>query len=458
MCRSSLGVCASLAACVFFGIAPAQERKSPTIKGWGTVVDPDGDCKVRVDKGQMTLSAPMTWHDLTFSQDYTKSNAPRVLQKVSGDFRLTVKVGAFPLPGDVKSAGGSFSFVSSGLLVWQNDKNFIRMERAAVGTSPFVWVERFQESKSAFQKASPIPDRPTYIRVERKGNRFVFAHREPDDQMWTEVHTVEAELPPELQVGVMAINTASVAFSASLEDLDLIANKKSDEASQGKTVLKVKGYVVPSRQVTVSPKVSGQISQIFFEEGQQVKAGDILARLDPSEHEATLRVARAKLKLAEAVFAKAKKTGPDSELGVAQAGVEVAQAGVVLVQHRLESTVIRAPISGTVLLKHAEAGSLVSPTGFQLTAKICELADLRSLEVEVSVPENDLARIWKGQACTARLDSFPGAIYRGHVVRLSPSADRARGALPLRVRLDIPAGDDRLRPELAAIVQFRSKE
>ena len=152
MCCISRVAFASLAVCLLLAPASADEKPAQTIKGFGTVVDPDGDCQVKEENGRVTIVVPKTHHDLTYTEDYTKLNSPRILQDVKGDFRLEDKVEAFELPNDKASSGGKYSFVSSGLLVWQDDHNFIRMDRAAVGNSPFIWVERFQDGKSVSQK------------------------------------------------------------------------------------------------------------------------------------------------------------------------------------------------------------------------------------------------------------------------------------------------------------------
>jgi RND family efflux transporter MFP subunit len=231
----------------------------------------------------------------------------------------------------------------------------------------------------------------------------------------------------------------------------------ADEARIGKVVVEIKGYIVPASQVTVSPKVAGQVVDMRIEEGKQVKEGDVLARLDPAEHEAALQLARAELNLAEAGLAKAKEGASTADLTIAQAKVKVAQAQVVLAQYRLEGTVIRAPVSGTVLVKRAEVGTRIDPKASQVSASLCDLANLRTLDVEIWAPERDLAKVFPGQSCVIRMEAVPDATYKGHVVRLLPVADRAKGAVGIRVRVDVPAGDNRLRPELAAIVQFVAK-
>src|SRR5918994_688529 len=82
---------------------------------------------------------------------------------------------------------------------------------------------------------------------------------------------------------------------------------RADEPKAGRAVLEVRGHLVPGSQITVSPKVAGQVIELLIEEGQQVKAGDLLARLDAAEYEAVLRLAQARLKLAEAELAKARE-------------------------------------------------------------------------------------------------------------------------------------------------------
>ena len=64
----------------------------------------------------------------------------------------------------------------------------------------------------------------------------------------------------------------------------------------------------------------------------------------------------------------------------------------------------------------------------------------------------DVARVAKGQRCLIRLEAFPATVYKGVVARLMPVADRARGAVPVRVRIEVPRGDAKLRPEMGAVV------
>jgi RND family efflux transporter MFP subunit len=223
-------------------------------------------------------------------------------------------------------------------------------------------------------------------------------------------------------------------------------------------VLEVKGYLVPASQVTVTPTIAGQVVEMRIEEGKQVKEGDVLARLDATEQEAALKLAQAKLQLAEARLAKAKAAPSRGDVAIAQARVKVAQAQIVLAEHRVQCTVIRAPVSGTVLVKRAEVGSWIEPKGNQVYANLCDLANLRKLDVEIWAPEKEFSKVFQGQSCVIQMEAVPSTSYKGQVVRILPVADRAKGAFGLRVRVDVPEKDHRLRPELSALVQFIAKK
>jgi regulation of enolase protein 1 (concanavalin A-like superfamily) len=221
--------CTLLFAVVFaalLGPAPGQDKKALTIKGWGTWIDPDGDCKVEAKEDKVTITVPTTHHDLSSNDNFTKLNAPRILQKASGDFSLQVKAAALPLPGKDTSSSGFHSFISCGLLVYVDDKNFIRMERAAEGNGggEFVWVERFTDGKPASRKLHAIANKETALRLQRSGAKLTFSiSQDAEAATWTEVHTDDSELPKELQVGVLAINTTTAIFAPELREFKVTA-------------------------------------------------------------------------------------------------------------------------------------------------------------------------------------------------------------------------------------------
>jgi multidrug resistance efflux pump len=149
--------------------------------------------------------------------------------------------------------------------------------------------------------------------------------------------------------------------------------------------------------------------------------------------------------------------GPRQErIELARAEVRQAEADLAKVQWRLDNCTIRAPISGTILKKNAEEGNVVNPVAFNGSYSVCDLADLADLEVDLSIQERDIARVRVGQRCQVRPEAFTDRVYEGVVSRLMPIADRAKGAVPVRVKLRVPADEEGvyLKPEMSAVVSF----
>ncbi|MBC8114736.1 MAG: efflux RND transporter periplasmic adaptor subunit [Candidatus Saccharimonas sp.] len=141
---------------------------------------------------------------------------------------------------------------------------------------------------------------------------------------------------------------------------------------------------------------------------------------------------------------------------MAEAQVRQVEAELRRAKWRLDNCIITMPINGTILKKNAELGNLVNSVAFNGSFSLCDVADLSKLEVELSIQERDIAKVFKGQVCKVRAEAYPKRIYEGVVSRLLPIADRAKGAVPVRVRLTVPADEEGvyLKPEMGATVQF----
>lgn len=148
------------------------------------------------------------------------------------------------------------------------------------------------------------------------------------------------------------------------------------------------------------------------------------------------------------------------EIQAAEAEVEQADAEVTKAEWRLSNTIIRAPISGTVLKKNAEEGNIVNPVAFNGSFSLCDLADLSDLEVDLSIQERDVSKVYPRQACLIRSEAYPDRIYEGYVDRLMPIADRAKGAVPVRVKVQVAKSEEGvfLKPDMSAVVTFLNKK
>jgi multidrug resistance efflux pump len=164
--------------------------------------------------------------------------------------------------------------------------------------------------------------------------------------------------------------------------------------------------------------------------------------------------------------------GPRQErIDAAEADFKQAEADLAEAEWRLKNCEIRSPVTGTILAKKAEKGNLVNPSAFSggLSLSLCDMADLADLEVDLSVQERDISAVFVGQKCTVMpeafnryqpfLDKHPSG-YEGVVSRLMPIADRAKGAIPVRVKVKMPKEEEGmyLKPDMGVIVVFKKRD
>ena len=149
--------------------------------------------------------------------------------------------------------------------------------------------------------------------------------------------------------------------------------------------------------------------------------------------------------------------GPREEKRLAAAAdLRQAEAEFAKAKWRWDRCKIYAPISGTILKKNAEVGNVVNPIAFNGSYSLCDLADLSELEVELPIQERDIAGVFEHQKCKIQAEAYPKRDYDGRVSRIMPIADRAKGAVSVRVEIDVPREEQGLylRPEMGAVVTF----
>ena len=151
------------------------------------------------------------------------------------------------------------------------------------------------------------------------------------------------------------------------------------------------------------------------------------------------------------------KLGPRAE--------EIARAKGVLMQaegqasyakSQLDATVIRAPITGTILDRSVEKGELLTGQ-FAATARpVFSLANLKDLQVELDIAQDDFARLGPKQKGIVTVDAFPDRKYHGMIAEISPEANRQKATVQVKVQIQDP--DDYLRPEMNSTVKFIADE
>jgi RND family efflux transporter MFP subunit len=263
-------------------------------------------------------------------------------------------------------------------------------------------------------------------------------------------------------------------------------------ATGQRTLLNASGYVTARRRATVSAKITGKVVEVLVEEGMKVEAGQVLARLDASNLEASLRLTRAQLESARKAvgetqasrdqaerelrrvsrLAEEKIASPseydraESDLRTLTARIERQQAEIVVAerevdlwQQQVDDTVIRAPFAGIATSKDAQPGEMISPVsaggGFTRTG-ICTLVDMNSLEIEVDVNESYINRVLPGQPVESTLDAYPDWRIPSKVIAIIPAADRQKATVKVRVGFD--QLDARILPDMGVKVAFQTKD
>ncbi len=215
------------------------------------------------------------------------------------------------------------------------------------------------------------------------------------------------------------------------------------------------GKIQPKTEVKISPDVSGEIIELYVEEGNQVKPGDPLMVIKPDLYitalnraEAALNSAKARLMQAEAqhierelAFNRARQlfstqTIPQSEYETAQAGIRIAEAevraaeysvksaeaNVAEAQEQLTKTRVYSPLAGTISRLNVEKGERVVGTGLYAGTETMVVANLDLMEVRVDVNENDIVKVSLGDTALIQVDAYLNRKFKGLVTEIANSA------------------------------------
>jgi RND family efflux transporter MFP subunit len=273
-----------------------------------------------------------------------------------------------------------------------------------------------------------------------------------------------------------------------------VTTARAAGASDQVTALNASGYVTPRRRATVAAKITGRVTGVFFDEGNNVKEGQLLATLDDSDVQKSLSAAKAdrdsseaaiadlqvQLKLAELQLRRVKglveaKVQTEEALDNASASVDSFKAKIALAkqqvaaadtriaqaQQAVDNCTIRAPFAGRIVSKDAQVGEMVSPIsaggGFTRTG-IATIVDMKSNEIEVDVNEAYIAKVKERQKVEAKLDAYPEEKdkYSAHVRTVIPSADRQKATVKVRISFD--KLDDKILPDMGVKVAFLEDE
>ena len=201
-------------------------------------------------------------------------------------------------------------------------------------------------------------------------------------------------------------------------------------------VLPLTGSLMPLTEATVKAKVAGELVAVTVREGESVKQGQMLARIDLTEVQARVAAREADVAAANAQLVWAEKNRSQqkalldksfisqsafdniqSNYDVAAAKLHAADAELVVARKSQGDAVLVAPFSGIVSLRHAQPGERVA-----LDAKVVSIVDLSRLQLEASVPPAAIGQVKVGQAMSFRVEGFGEREFAGRIERINPAA------------------------------------
>lgn len=225
----------------------------------------------------------------------------------------------------------------------------------------------------------------------------------------------------------------------------------------------------PRQRTAIIPKVSGLIEKIYVREGDYVRKGDLLVKLEQKDYLVALQKAEAALEEAEAnleqasrdwrrfselfkrrVISKQEYEESETRRKLALARFKSAQAALQDAKNHLEETMVKAPFAGFVTGKFKDEGERVRAGMPGQEAAILELEDISVLRATGHLPELEMGKVKVGMEAEVRVDAIPEKIFKGRVVVVNPTIDPSTRTF--MVKVEIPNRDFVLKGNMFARV------
>lgn len=296
-------------------------------------------------------------------------------------------------------------------------------------------------------------------------------------------------------LGILVIALVLIALlGGSKEDIIAVQTEKVDKRDITQTVTAT-GTINPEFKVKITPEVTGEIMKLPVDEGDKVKKGTLLIRIQAKTYtaqkeradavllssKATLSMRRAELDKVKAAYNRvkelqAKGLASNSELETAesnylsskalyeaqQSAVLQSKASVKEADDRLSKTAIYAPMDGTISQLNVELGERVLGSGFSQGTNIMTVSNLNNMEATVEVDENDVVLISVGDTTRIEIDAFGDRIFKGIVTKIGNTAKTGGlgtqdQVVNFEVRIKLIDTDKNLRPGMSCTAKIETE-
>lgn len=279
-------------------------------------------------------------------------------------------------------------------------------------------------------------------------------------------------------LAALAVSAFYIIGSGSSEqDSDGIVRYKEFSVTRGtfQTVVSASGSVIPIDRVEIKSKASGRIDNIPVEEGDFVRKGELICRLDQTDVQAEVDQAKANLEIAEAELTQARNSYDrhvklyeknliaeevfdQSTLGLAQAKGKMVRARISLDQAstRLSETVVLAPIDGIILQKFVEEGQIIASGISNVSggSPIADIANMKHVFIEAGIDEIDVGKIHVDQTAKVVAEAYPQVTFEGIIIRIAPEAKIEQNVTLFDVIIEVENANGKLKSGMNATAEI----
>lgn len=259
-----------------------------------------------------------------------------------------------------------------------------------------------------------------------------------------------------LMVFLPGCNRKQDVESSDAEHEKIVLPVKAAVAVRGEIsqTLNFSGNIDAVKRASIAPLAPGRIKQIFVKEGDYVKEGQLLAKMDDyglQQAYANLQQIQEDYQRLKTLFERGSATA--QQFGQIRAAYDAAKAGYENLKNSVE---LRAPYAGTIIGKHFNEGEIYNGApGVDGVAAVVGLAQLGVMKIEVMAPEQEFVLLRTGLSVEIRTDALPDTVFEGKITTVNPALNRmSRSA---RITIEIRNPGLRLKPGMFARVKIATK-
>ncbi|WP_269607944.1 efflux RND transporter periplasmic adaptor subunit [Prochlorococcus marinus] len=246
---------------------------------------------------------------------------------------------------------------------------------------------------------------------------------------------------------------------------DITSYTMTAEQGMLSSVINASGELGAIKRININPDRQGLIEEIYIEEGDSVKMGQVIAKIVDKGLPFRLNELNAEFENKKSAYDRRKKLFTEGAISAEkynefQRDYLTSKARLDQIKVEKEQLLIKAPFSGVITARYAEPGSYVSPNSQastnQSSSKRSVVEISYGLQVIAKVPESDIGRISKGQQATIRVEAFPDEIFDSVVENISPRAIKDNNVTSFEVKLSLVEPPQKLLIGMTADVEFQA--